>query len=154
MVNVQPIYRSPTTSGVLVPTSPTVGRRAVVLGSLACGVLGAGALSACSVATVASPSSGGSASGPIGSTSEVPVGGAAFFSGGVVVTQATAGSFAAFSTRCPHQGSLVSQQDGDQLVCPAHGSHFALDGSVVQGPAQTGLTNVPVSVEGDQLVLG
>lgn len=139
------------------PITPTpvrqIQRRAVVLGSVACGVLGAGVLSACSVQTVQPASS--TPSGPLGPTSDVPVGGAAFFPDqGVVVTQATAGSFAAFSTRCPHQGSLVSQQDGTDLVCPSHGSRFDLAGEVVQGPATTGLESVEVGVEGDQLTLG
>lgn len=83
-------------------------------------------------------------------TTDVPVGGATVV-GDVVVTQATAGKFAAFSTRCPHMGCAVAPQDGT-LDCPCHGSEFTLDGSLVKGPATTGLTEVQISVNGTDIV--
>ena len=39
---------------------------------------------------------------------------------------------------CPHQGCQV-KKDGDKYVCPCHNSQFKLDGSLIQGPATTGL---------------
>lgn len=134
-------------------TSPSLRRRTVMIGSV---VGGAGLLAACSTSTVSNPSTGAAtASGPLGATADVPVGGAALYPDqAVIVTQATAGEFAAFSDVCPHQGCAVSQIEGAELVCPCHSSRFDLEGAVLSGPAQSGLTSVPVSVEGDQLTLG
>ncbi|GAC80750.1 Rieske Fe-S protein [Gordonia malaquae] len=86
----------------------------------------------------------------LASTTDVPVGGAKVV-GDVVVTQASAGTFAAFSTKCPHMGCAVAHK-GSTLDCPCHGSEFTLDGSLVKGPATTGLTAVPVKVDGTDIV--
>lgn len=132
----------------------TASRRAVVIGAGA--GLAAMTVSGCagggtgSADTTAAPA--GTALGP---TSAVPVGSAAIFDAqGVVLTQATAGKFAAFSTVCPHQGCAVSKVEGTAIICPCHGSNFALDGSVVTGPAKSGLAARAVTVAGDELMLG
>ena len=129
---------------------PPLDRRTVVVGAAA---LTAGlAVAGCSAATTSAPAA---ADGPLGPTSDVPVGGATIFADrAVVVTQATAGSFAAFSTVCPHQGCAVTRVEGTSIVCPCHGSTFGLDGSVERGPAQTGLEARTVTVANDQLTLG
>jgi Rieske Fe-S protein len=73
----------------------------------------------------------------------------------MVVTQPTAGEYVGLSAVCPHQGCLVNQIENQVIVCPCHGSQFSIvDGSVVQGPATTGLESIPVEVAGDQIVLG
>lgn len=152
----------------------TLPRRSVLTVAAA-----AGALTACSTAVPTGPpasgaatpaprsddggsdddgGSGGSGSGgsgtALGPASEVPVGSARIYADQkVVVTQAAAGSYAAFSTTCPHQGCAVSSVSGGTIVCPCHGSTFALDGSVVQGPATRGLTKENVTVSGGQLTL-
>ena len=136
-------------------THRTVSRRAVVLGA---GAAGAGAL-VVGCSTVETPAATGQtadnpASTPVGPASEVPVGSARIFEAvGVVVTQATAGSFAAFSTTCPHQGCAVTAVDGPTIICPCHDSRFALDGSVTSGPAPTGLEPRPIAVDGDRITL-
>ena len=83
-------------------------------------------------------------------TADVPVGGAK-----QVLTRATACPSGCCSCRpassppcrgtCPHQGcpvSFVSPNDG--FACPCHGSTFAADGSLRNGPATSGLPPVPV----------
>lgn len=120
-------------------------RRTLVIGAAA---LGAGLTVAGCAAPAPAPT------GPVPAT-DVPVGGATIFADrAVVVTQASAGEFAAFSTACPHQGCNVNAVEGTEIVCPCHGSRFDLTGAVLTGPAEAGLASVPVTVSGTDLTLG
>jgi len=48
----------------------------------------------------------------------------------------------------------MSSVEANEILCPCHGSLFsAEDGSVIAGPANEGLPAVPVSVQGDSVVL-
>lgn len=140
------------------PPARPLSRRTVLTGTGAVAV-GSGLLATgCSSAGPASSAGAGGddpgAGTPLGATAEVPVGsGTIFADQGVVVTQATAGSFAAYSTICPHQGCEVGSVTGAEIECPCHGSRFGLDGSVRAGPATRGLDAIAVSVAGDQIVL-
>lgn len=126
-------------------------RRALLRSGLGLAALATGtALSGCS--------GGGSQqvtpSGPFDvDSSQVPVGsGTVFGKAGYVVTQPTKGSYKAFSAVCPHAGCDVSKVSDGQIICPCHGSRFAIaDGSVTQGPATSGLGAATVTVEGSKL---
>lgn len=91
----------------------------------------------------------------VGSASAVGVGKAAKLTHGsttVIVSQPSAGEYKAFSTVCTHQGCQVQVQDSNRIVCPCHGSEFAVsDGSVVHGPAEEALTSYPVQVKGGKI---
>jgi cytochrome b6-f complex iron-sulfur subunit len=53
------------------------------------------------------------------------------------------GKLTAFSVTCPHLGCSYSYDDGlRHFLCPCHGSQFALDGSVVHGPATSPLSHL------------
>lgn len=102
--------------------------------------------------------SAGSSAAPAGdaiaSLSDIPVGGTASAQVDgetVLLSQPTAGKVDAFSATCPHQGATV-QPDGGKFKCPLHGSEFALDGAVTEGPAQSGLKTFAVTVSGDSVV--
>lgn len=83
----------------------------------------------------------------LGKATDVPIGGGKVFADQkLVVTQAEAGQFKAFSAVCPHQGCLVDEVAGGTINCPCHGSKFKLDGSVSVGPAQQALAPSAVSV--------
>jgi Rieske Fe-S protein len=150
--------------------TPALSRRAVVAG--AGGVAAAGLLTACgggSTATApattaaaepvpsAAASSAPSASSgtALTSTSDVPVGGGTVFADkDVVVTQPTAGEFKAFSATCTHQGCKVKSVADGVIVCPCHGSKFAIaDGAVAAGPAKSPLPAKTISVEGEEILL-
>lgn len=106
-------------------------------------------------------SSGGGQSGAgktIVALSAVPVGGAVAAESAdgkpIVVAQPTAGKAVAHSAICTHQGCTVAPA-GKQLKCPCHGSVFdAMNGSVINGPAQSPLPAVPVQVSDGQVVSG
>jgi len=63
------------------------------------------------------------------------------------------GDFVAYSAVCTHQGCKVAYQGGN-LACPCHGSVFdpANGAEVVAGPAPRPLPEIPVKVEGGEVV--
>ena len=63
------------------------------------------------------------------------------------------GDFVAYSAVCTHQGCTVAYQGGE-LACPCHGSVFdpANGAAVVAGPASRPLPEIPVKVEGGEIV--
>jgi Rieske Fe-S protein len=141
--------------------SAGASRRAVVGGVVGLGV-GVPLVVACGSGGGASgDGSGGSggtsttASGPIGKSSEVPVGGGKIFAADkVVVTQPTAGDFKAFSAVCTHQGCVVADIKGEDIDCTCHGSKFSIaDGSVVKGPATKPLESLKVSVKAGEITV-
>jgi Rieske Fe-S protein len=130
-----------------------ITRRKTLTGAAAVGV-GVPLLAACG-----DDGSGDTATEPpavgeeLGSTSEVPVGGGKVFGDQkIVVTQPTDGDFKAFSAVCTHQSCLVSQIADGTIDCLCHGSKFSdQDGSVVNGPATSGLSEVTIKVDGDTI---
>jgi len=59
-----------------------------------------------------------------------------------------AGGVYAISRVCTHLGCIVSAQPNG-FHCPCHGSRFALDGSVLKGPAPRALPWIAVSRAGE-----
>lgn len=144
------------------PAPARLPRRAVVAGAGAAAVGAAISVAACGTSSGASnppaPSASSTSSpadGPLGTVADVPVGGGRIYADRrVVVTQPTEGVFNAFSTVCPHQGCAVTTVTNGEIICPCHRSAFGLDGAVRSGPAPRGLDPVPVTVDGDRLILG
>lgn len=65
-----------------------------------------------------------------------------------------ANSVIAVNPKCTHQGCDVKWKAGDAVFdCACHGSQFAADGSVLNGPASTNLDNYDVEIQGDQVVI-
>lgn len=82
---------------------------------------------------------------------EVPVGSAVIL-GSVIIAQPTEGQFVAYSAACPHAGTFITKVEGGTLTCTDHGSKFNVaDGSVIQGPAVSGLSTANLTREGDTL---
>ena len=68
-----------------------------------------------------------------------------FYDPMIVVNRA--GGVAVFSSQCPHMGCRINRTEGQELVCPCHGSRFNLQGDVVQGPATRGLGSLPFALD-------
>jgi Rieske Fe-S protein len=145
------------------PSDAALSRRAVVAG--VGGVAAAGLLTACGAAPApapaapaapsAAPSAATSGGTTLAAASSIPVGGGTVFADkDVVVTQPTAGEYKAFSATCTHQGCKVKSVTDGVIVCPCHGSKFAIaDGSVASGPAKSPLPEKSVTEKGGSIVL-
>ena len=150
-------------------TERDVSRR-VMLRGVALGGLGLPVLAACGsdeTDTAAEPAPSAAGSSAEGSPSEsasvsggttvavadVPVGGGVILAEEkIVVTQPTEGEFKAFDATCTHQGCQVKSVEGDQIVCPCHGSRFSItDGAPTTGPATAPLGNKTATVSGDRV---
>jgi Rieske Fe-S protein len=137
-----------------------------------CGLAGlgaAGALAACGTAespngsesttgatdptTGSTGATGESGATGIAATADVPVGGGIVVDETVIV-QPTADEFLAFSAVCPHQGAIVAAPDADgNIICPRHQSTWTIDGELEEGPAETNLPAVEITVEDGQIAL-
>jgi Rieske Fe-S protein len=133
-------------------TDPVLARRTALA------VFGAGLAAGCSTYG-GSPSGTSAAPAPagteLGASAGVPVGGGKVFADkGVVVTQPAAGTYAAFSAICTHQGCTVNTVANGTINCPCHGSRFDIaDGSVAGGPAPKPLPAEQITVKGNSIRL-
>lgn len=140
---------------------PCTQRRAVLLALPGIAIL-PGILSACGMTPPPEPASTVQQTTTVPSTTidaaEIPVGTAKQVDAGgenVIVAQPSEGEFVAYSAVCTHQGGNVQVVKGMTLRCPLHGAEYdATDGANTLAPAPRPLDAVPVTVQGDKLVLG
>ena len=60
----------------------------------------------------------------------------------------------AVSAICTHMGCTVDyKKETGQIDCPCHGSQYALDGSVLRGPAKQPLKRYDVTTENGQVMI-
>jgi Rieske Fe-S protein len=137
-----------------------IQRRQVLKGATAIGV-GAAALPLLAACGGGGSGSSGSSAGGGGGTNgitvakaKVPVGGGVI-DGAVVVTQPAAGEFKAFSSTCTHQACTVGLIAGGFIICPCHGSQYAIATGVPtpNSPAKLPLPAKTVTASGDNLVI-
>lgn len=69
------------------------------------------------------------------------------------VVRTGANTYRALDLRCTHQGVPVKQSAG-QWLCPAHGSAFAMNGTVRKGPAIANLAQVKSQFAKGTLTVG
>jgi cytochrome b6-f complex iron-sulfur subunit len=71
---------------------------------------------------------------------------------GVIVARTVSGAYVAVSQACTHAGTTVQYvAKTDRFYCPNHGSNFATDGSVVNGPAGSPLAKYNTALNGTSL---
>ncbi len=62
---------------------------------------------------------------------------------------------AAFGPQCTHLGCAYHWEEGkNEFLCPCHSSLFAVDGSVISGPAPRPLDHYETKLQGTRLLLG
>lgn len=98
----------------------------------------------------------------IARTASIPVGGTQAFEFGAgsahagqpgILYQPSPGAFVALDTICTHLNIVPCNLDGTKLVCPRHGSEFALStGAVINGPAVEPLARATVAARPDGFV--
>ncbi len=74
------------------------------------------------------------------------------YKSGIIVARTTSGTYVALSMACTHAGSTVYYDAANnRFHCPNHGSNFAIDGSVINGPAGSPLAKYNMSLTGSSL---
>ena len=143
------IERNLTRRGVL----RTVGSAgAAALTVAACGAKPEPAVTTGSQATLEPTAEAGIA---LAAVQDVPIGGGVVLvEPKVVVTQPTAGQFAAFSSVCTHAGCPVTEVKNGFMVCPCHGSRFsvATGEPTADSVAKAALAPTPVKVVDGEIV--
>jgi Rieske Fe-S protein len=72
----------------------------------------------------------------------------------LLVRKVAAGQFDIVTAKCSHLGCVVQwNAKGGEFLCPCHGSRFAADGKVLEGPAGEPLGHPASHLEGDVLVV-
>ena len=65
----------------------------------------------------------------------------------LIISRATGNTFYAVNSSCTHRGCIVNVFDGNSIGCPCHGSEFAIDGTVTNGPANEDLQRYSVEFD-------
>ena len=72
----------------------------------------------------------------------------------VIVFRKSSNALSAVSLLCTHQGCKVDwRKTSNSLFCACHGSEFATDGEVLNGPAQSPLPTFDVKEEGESILV-
>lgn len=71
----------------------------------------------------------------------------------VAVVRTGRRTYRALDLRCTHQGVTVGKS-GSAWLCPAHGSRYAVNGTVTGGPAERNLGTVRSSFADGRLTVG
>jgi Rieske Fe-S protein len=97
-----------------------------------------------SVRLALNPLRGGPPSGPVPDGQFYPV----------IINRAANNVFYALNSKCAHEGCAVDPFDASSnaVICPCHGSTYAIDGKRLSGPAPSGLTRYTVNFDGQDTV--
>lgn len=133
------------------PSRRAVLRSAGLAAAVGVGLTGCGSGQPAESSATAAPVASGTS---LGAVADVPVGGGVvLLDAGIVLTQPAAGEIEAFSSQCTHAGCTVNQVRGGFIICPCHGSRFAIaDGAPTpDSPAKRPLAARQITVSGGQI---
>lgn len=78
--------------------------------------------------------------------------GGSLVTNGIIIGRTGTSSFVAVSSACTHQGTTIQfQLNNNRFYCNNHGSTYALDGTVTNGPATQNLSKYNTSFNGNSL---
>jgi cytochrome b6-f complex iron-sulfur subunit len=78
--------------------------------------------------------------------------GGSVYKNDIIVARTMSGEYVALSSVCTHQGGTVGYDTtADRFHCPNHGSNFATNGSVINGPAGAPLKRYNTQLTGTTL---
>jgi cytochrome b6-f complex iron-sulfur subunit len=73
------------------------------------------------------------------------------YENGILIAHTIHDQYIATDAKCTHEESLVAYYPSDIIFCGKHGSSFATDGSVIQGPAAKALKTYKTQLAGNKL---
>lgn len=73
------------------------------------------------------------------------------YENGILIARTIHDQYIATDAKCTHEESLVAYYPSDIIFCGKHGSSFATDGSVIQGPAVKALKTYKTQLTGNKL---
>jgi Rieske Fe-S protein len=75
--------------------------------------------------------------------------------GAILVDHPSDNVYNALTAICTHQGCQINGFDSgsSHFICPCHGAQYDINGSVIQGPAQSPLRKYQTQVSGSQLII-
>lgn len=63
--------------------------------------------------------------------------------------------YIALSRVCTHLGCLVEyNKEDNKFICPCHAGTFNVEGNVISGPPPKPLSKLPLTVQGDNIIIG
>lgn len=78
--------------------------------------------------------------------------GGSLIKNGIILARTGTNSFAAVAAACTHQGFiLVYEHSASRFHCNNHGSNFAINGNVINGPATQPLAKYNTTLNGNNL---
>lgn len=80
--------------------------------------------------------------------------GGAMIKNSIIIARTGATTFVAVAKACTHQGTTIEYEHGNsRFHCPNHSSNFNLDGTVMNGPANTALKKYTATLNGNILTI-
>ena len=70
-----------------------------------------------------------------------------------VVFYKTNSDLKVYSARCTHLGCKINHIEGDEIVCPCHGSRYNNEGEPIKGPSVKKLKELDFEIEQDEIII-
>ena len=70
-----------------------------------------------------------------------------------LIARTSASTFLAIDAVCTHEGCTITDADGNDYVCPCHGSRYNRDGRVIGGPAMANLRQYATTFADDAVTI-
>ena len=58
-----------------------------------------------------------------------------------------------YSAKCTHLGCKINQVEGDEIVCPCHGSRYNIEGKPIKGPSIKSLKELEFEFDQEEIII-